>query len=100
MDKQRYKVVCDLQQGDFAMGLNFTIEQWQKQALMWCYYDDNKGLANYISKLPQDTELLDFIGETWDIEFAPIGLDDNVDDHDRTCYAEDTVEQFYNGLFE
>lgn len=94
---QRYKVVKDLQGGEFAMDLNFTVEQWQKQALVWCWYDDNDELADYICHLPKD-DILPLIAEIWQIEFAPIDGNEQLTEYDVTVYTNETLEQFYKTM--
>lgn len=44
----RYRVVRDLQGGEFGTGRDYTLEQWCKQALEWCYIDENDELAEFL----------------------------------------------------
>ena len=74
----RYRVVKDYQGGDFAMDRDFTIEQWVKQALEWCYADENDSLAEFVlfnSKNMKGTQILDLISEIWPIEFKKVRKD-------------------------
>lgn len=66
-----FRVVKDLQGGDFAMGSDLTIEQWREQAIEWAGTDGHYGLVEELKKLPQN-EVLDEIAEFWQIEFAEL----------------------------
>jgi len=45
--EKRYRVVKDLQGGDFAMGIDQTIEEWRNNALYWAENDDFEGVVKY-----------------------------------------------------
>lgn len=100
----RYRVVKDYQGGDFAMGRNFTIEQWVKQALEWCYVDENDSLAEFVlfnSKNMKGTAILDFISEIWSIEFKKVRKDKkHFTKDDLTMWEETDIDNFYKELFE
>ena len=71
-----YKVINDLQGGDFAM-FNYngteriqTVEGWRKNAMDWADADDSD-LYGTIKKLPKN-EVMDFIAETWQLEFEEV----------------------------
>jgi len=67
------KYVCtrDLQGGNFAVGSILTAQDWQERALGWCDTDGSKELADYLEKLTKEKEIMDFIAETWELEFIP-----------------------------
>ena len=95
----RYYVYEDLQNTDFAMGVYYTIEQWQKQALEWCYMDENYELASVIYCLPQE-EILDFIAELWALRFRKCRKDrKHFNEDDLTAYEDETLDEFYNKRF-
>lgn len=100
----RYRVVKDYQGGNFGMNRDFTIEQWVKQALEWCYVDENDALAellvfNYHNM--KGTEILDFISEIWAIEFKKVRKDKkHFTKDDLTLFEEYDVDSFYKEMFE
>lgn len=100
----RYRVVKDYQGGYFAMGRDFTISQWAKQALEWCYMDDNDELArilvfNYHNM--KNTDILDFISEIWEIQFRKVRKDKkHFREYDLTTYEDCCIDDYYKELFE
>ena len=103
MNKVRYYVIEDLQGGEFAMGRNYTLEQWEKQALEWCFIDDNHELAEalYNNYKKFDTKtILNEIAEIWAIKFKKVRKDKkHFDKNDLTDYEDETLEEFYNRRF-
>lgn len=73
-NEARYRVVADLQGGEFGMGRDYTIEQWRKQAIEWADMDENDGLAETLADLPRD-EVLDFISNMWELKFRKVRKD-------------------------
>lgn len=67
-EETRYYVCKDLEGGNFAMGRDFTIEQWRGLALEWAFSDDHYGIMFELSKLPKE-QVLDYIAEFWAIQF-------------------------------
>lgn len=100
----RYRVVKDYQGGEFGTGRDFTIEQWVKQALEWCYVDENDALAellmfNYHNM--KNTAILDFISEIWQIQFRKVRKDKkHFNEYDLIAYTENDIDTFYKELFE
>lgn len=98
--KERYYVKYDLQGGEFGMYRNYTISQWQKQALEWCYADDNYELAKDIFNLKYD-EILPYISMVWELEFKKCRKDKkNYSRGDLFDFEDKTLEQFYYTRFE
>lgn len=99
-DKTRYYVSYDFQGGEFGMYRNYTVKQWQKQALEWCYADDNYGLAEDIFNLKYD-DILPYISMIWELEFKKCRKDKkNFKESDFTDYEDETLKEFYNARFE
>ena len=94
----RYRVVRDLQGGEFGMGRDFTIEQWRKNALEWCYSDDNYELAKELYKLPQE-EVIEFISFLWALEFKKVRKDKKINQSDIEAYEDETLDEFYHARF-
>lgn len=98
-NKSRYYVFKDLQNTDFAMNRYYTIEQWQKQALEWCFVDDNKMLAKYIYKLPHN-QILKFIEEVWLLKFRKCRKDKkSFARSDFEDFEDETLKQYYKARF-
>ena len=95
----RYRVVKDLQGGEFGMGRDFTIEQWRKNALEWCYSDGNHELAEELYKLPQE-EVIEFISLLWSLEFKKVRKDKKIDQSDIEAYEDETLDEFYHTRFD
>lgn len=70
----RYRVVADLQGGEFGMGRDYTVEQWRNQAMEWADMDEDDGLAETLADLPRD-EVLDFISNMWALKFRKVRKD-------------------------
>lgn len=94
----RYKVVRDLQGGEFGMGRDFTIEQWRKNALEWCYSDDSYGLAKELYELNSE-DVLGYIAEVWALEFKKVRKDKKIDQSDIEAYEDETLDEFYHTRF-
>lgn len=69
LNEIKYHVSQDLQGGSFAMGVDFTIEQWCYQAMDWCWIDENYELLDYFAKAPATLNTLYEISEIWCIKF-------------------------------
>lgn len=99
----RYRVVKDYQGGDFGMERDFTIEQWVKQALEWCYVDENDALAEillYNYHNMHGTAILDFISEIWAIQFRKVRKDKkHFTQDDLNLFEECNVDIFYKEMF-
>lgn len=95
----RYRVVHDLQGGEFGMGRDYTVEQWRKQAIDWCYQDENAGMADELYSLPAD-KVIDEIAEYWDIRFRKVRKDKK---HFKTWhltdYEDQTLDEFFDERF-
>lgn len=96
---ERYKVIKDLQGGNFGMFRDYTIEQWRKQAIDWCWMDDDENLAKAIYEMDEEI-LLDFISEIWAIEFRKVRKDKkNFEDIYRGDFEKETLKEFYEKRF-
>lgn len=95
----RYRVVRDLQGGEFGMGRDFTIEQWRKNALEWCYSDDSYGLAKELYELKSE-DVLGYIAEVWALEFKKVRKDKKIDQSDIDAYEDETLDEFYHTRFD
>ena len=69
VEQKRYRVVRDLQGGEFGTDRDLTVEQWREQAMEWAYIDDNEELEKEVENLPHK-EVLSFISNIWELEFA------------------------------
>ena len=76
-----YKVVRDLQGGEFGMYRIQTIEDWREQAIEWADMDEHDGIVEELKSLPQD-EVIDYIAEFWQLEFKEIDIYDLKYDYD------------------
>ena len=74
-----YINISDFQGGSWYVGVVKTIKEWKEIALNWCETDDNDELFDYINKLEENTDLLDFISEIWSIEI--VEFDKNNKEH-------------------
>lgn len=100
MNNTRYRVVIDYQGGEFAMGRDYTIEQWRKQAIEWCFMDENDELAEYMYMLKPE-RVLDQIAELWAVKFRKVRADKkHFDKYSLTDFEDETLEQFYKTRFE
>lgn len=97
--EKRYKVVKDLQGSYFGMERNFTISQWRKQAIEWCYADENYGLMKELYET-KDEEVLDTIAEVWTVEFGETTKDDNITKEDIVCFEDETLDEFFKERFD
>ena len=70
-----YKVVRDLQGGEFGMYRIQTIEDWREQAIEWADMDEHDGIVEELKRLPLD-EVIDYIAEFWQLEFKEIDIYD------------------------
>jgi hypothetical protein len=96
---ERYYVYQDLQNTDFAMGRCYTIEQWRKQALEWCYIDENYDLAEILYNMKNEY-ILDAISELWALIFRKCRKDrKHFSKDDLNDFEDETLEEFYNKRF-
>lgn len=73
---KKYRVVRDLQGGEFGMGRDYTATEWLEQAREWCWADDNDELDNVLERMDKeeknDNNILDLISNIWQIEFEEV----------------------------
>ena len=91
---KRYRVIRDLQGGEFGMGRDYTATEWLEQADSWrdsddnwgdwgdgvdCYGNKHKDIRTWFIKFwtrmikdGKEQELIDYIADIWQIEFAPV----------------------------
>ena len=98
-NSKTYRVVEDLQGTSFAMDRDFTIEQWRKNAIEWCFMDENFGLMKEIYEA-DSTEVLDIISEVWTIRFEATKENDKVNEADREAYSEESLDGFFTERFD
>ena len=82
----KYRVVRDLQGGEFGMGRDYTAEEWLECMLEWRDSDDSwgdyggdidtrEGCEKFwkdIIKQGKEQELIDYIADIWMLEFEKI----------------------------
>lgn len=68
---KKYRVIRDLQGGEFGMGRDYTIEEWREQAIEWADMDENDDLIAVLEVLKED-KVIEFIGVLWALEFEEI----------------------------
>lgn len=90
----KYRVIRDLQGGEFGMGIDMTASEWLEQAVEWRDSDDSWG--NYgdgtdingekyldsrehfiefwkqVIKDGKEQELIDYIADIWQLEFEKV----------------------------
>ena len=100
---KHYRVIKDLQGGEFGMYRIYTEEQWREQALEWAEMDEHYGLIKTLKKLPTD-KILPFISDIWALEFAEIDDEHFNDIKEKDIYYTLTAilvqELFENDLFD
>lgn len=91
---KKYRVVRDLQGGEFGMGGDYTAEEWLGQAVEWRdsddswgdygegtdYYgethsDDRKWFIEFWKRMIKDgreQDLIDYIADIWSLEFEEV----------------------------
>lgn len=69
--KRKFICVRDLQGGSFAVGRVLTAKEWKKQALEWCYQDDNEEYAKFLKKVPKK-DIVGEIASMWDLQIIAI----------------------------
>lgn len=91
---KKYRVVRDLQGGEFGMGRDYTAEEWLEQAVDWRDSDDSwgdygEGVDCYgnkhldsrswfikfwkrMIKDGREQELIDYIADIWALEFEKV----------------------------
>ena len=70
-----YRVIKDLQGGEFGMYRVYTEEQWREQALEWAEMDENDFLIKTLKKLPNE-KIIPFISDIWALEFTEVSEED------------------------
>ena len=98
-NSKTYRVVKDYQGTGFAMDRDFTIEQWRKQAIEWCFMDENFGLMKEIYEA-DSTEVLDIISEVWTIRFEATKENDEVDEKDKEVYSDESLDGCFKERFD
>lgn len=78
----KYRVIRDLQGGEFGMGRDYTIEEWVEQAVAWHdgdeYFENDKAAERFRKELLEDAKehgdwyVLDYIAYHWQLEFEEI----------------------------
>lgn len=96
---KRYKVDIDYENGDFGKGLYFTISQWRKQAMEWCFADENYGLMKELYET-KDEKVLDTIAEVWGVHFAEVDENDKLRDSDYANFEDETLDEFFESRFD
>lgn len=70
---KKFRVIRDLQGGEFGTGRDYTLKEWREQAIDWCKTDENYALARELKRYKiKNRDLLAFIANYWELEFAEI----------------------------
>lgn len=87
---KKYRVIKDLQGGEFGMGRDYTALEWLEQATEWRDSDDSWGdygdgkdgyedtreyFENFWKQVIKDgreQELIDYISDIWQLEFEEV----------------------------
>lgn len=77
---KRYKVIEDLQGGEFGMGREYTAEEWLEQAVEWRDSDgwgddEREEFIKFWKRMIKDgreQELIDYIADIWSLEFEEV----------------------------
>lgn len=96
--ENRYYVDYDYQGGEFGTGRDYTIRQWQKQALEWCFADDSVRVATEILTLQED-QILPYIAEFWDIHFRKTRKDKKIKQSNIDDFKDESLVEFYMNRF-
>ena len=71
-----YIVTADLQGGEFGMERAYTAKDWAKQAYTWACSDGDEDAEHWkIENFKNEQELIDSIGDVWDLAFAEISAE-------------------------
>lgn len=74
----KYEVIRDRQGGSFGMDRQYTADEWRKQAIEWLdtdgTFETEQDKSNYETTLAKmdDTELIEYIADMWDLEFKKV----------------------------
>ena len=96
--EKMYKVVADLQGGNFGMYRIQTIEDWREQAIEWADMDEHDGIVEELKNLPLD-EVIDYIAEFWQLEFKEVDIYDLKYDYDDLKIAVCIADAFKDWKF-
>ena len=91
--KKIYRVVKDLQGGDFAMGIYQSVEDWRQQALNWAFSDGNDAIYNELRDI-DEKDVMDYIAEFWTLEFEELDVYSRNYDYDDIKIAVVIAETF------
>lgn len=91
--EKMYKVVADLQGGEFGMYRIQSIEDWREQAIGWADSDENDFIIEELKTLPQD-KVIEYISIIWELEFKEIDIYDLKYDYDDLKIAVCIAEKF------
>lgn len=84
---KKYRVIKDLQGGEFGMGRDYTALEWLEQASEWRdsdgswgdYESDGEDTREYfesfwkqVIKDGKEQELIDYISDIWQLEFEEV----------------------------
>ena len=114
---KRYRVVADLQGGEFGMGRDYTAEEWLKQAVEWrdsddswgdygegtdmygeTHNDDREWFIKFWKQRIEDgkeQELIDYIADIWQLEFKEV-KENNMRTHNITTLADEVYDKLAN----
>ena len=88
---KRFYVDRDYQGGEFAMGRNYTAEQWLEQAKDWAEMDEMDGIFKELEKMQDEFEkkVLGYIAEFWAIHFRKTNKKHCLKKHEYYDYYKD-----------
>ena len=79
---KKYRVIRDLQGGEFGMSRDYTVEEWVEQAIDWHdsdeYFENDKSVERFREELLKgakergDWYVLDYIADHWQLEFEEV----------------------------
>ena len=72
---KHYRVIKDLQGGEFGMYRVYTVRGWKNQALEWAEMDENDFLIENLNKLSNE-KIIPFISDIWALEFTEVSEED------------------------
>lgn len=96
--EKMYKVVRDLQGGQFGMYRIQSIEEWREQAISWADSDENDFLIEDLENMPQD-KVIEYISKVWELEFKEIDIHDLKYDYDDLKIAVCIADKFRDWSF-
>lgn len=98
---KKYRVVEDLQGGDFGKHIILTTEEWRERALEWASQDKNDDLYDWVYCLKED-KVIETIGNIWGLEFKELTEEELfwVDKAEESFYKLKEIVNNFDGSLE